>query len=278
MDRTPVLRIVQISDTHLSHRRAYAVPNVTAILDWLEQDPPDLVVHTGDITADDPDDAEEAAFARRLLVDRGLPLVVIPGNHDVGGFSGDRFDASRLEAFIALWGADGWARQLGSWRVVGADVYRLTDPTHLSWLAEAMHTDGPIALFLHQPICLVHPDQADDGDWSLPLDHRRPLLELMEGRDVRVVASGHLHRYRAGTLPGGIATVWCPPASFLGTERRDGSTYRVGATEHLLSPDGTARHRMVEPPGVAPLRFADFAPPGASVLRDAPLLPLGGRQ
>ena len=61
------LRVVQISDTHLSPTRAYAVPNVRAILAWLAADPPDLVVHTGDVTADDPDDAGEADFARQLL-------------------------------------------------------------------------------------------------------------------------------------------------------------------------------------------------------------------
>ena len=90
------VRIVQISDTHLSHRRAYAVPNVSAILDWIAADPPDLVVHTGDITADDPDDVAEADFARQLLQSAALPMVALPGNHDVGGFSGDRFDARRL--------------------------------------------------------------------------------------------------------------------------------------------------------------------------------------
>ena len=67
------VRIVQISDTHLSHRRGYAVANVSAALDWIEADRPDLVVHTGDITADDPDDEEEADFARRLLLAREPP-------------------------------------------------------------------------------------------------------------------------------------------------------------------------------------------------------------
>ena len=96
----------------------------------------------------------------------------------------------------------------------------------------------------------------------------------MRDRPVRVVASGHLHRYRAGTLPGGIDAVWAPAASFIGTERDDGSTYRVGAVEHLLAADGTATHRLVEPPGVTQLAFEDFAPAGAESLRDAPPLPL----
>jgi predicted phosphodiesterase len=55
-----------MSDTHLSHVRAYAVPNVRAVLDVAGRRPADLVVHTGDLTADDPDDAREADFAHAL--------------------------------------------------------------------------------------------------------------------------------------------------------------------------------------------------------------------
>ena len=271
-----VRRVVQISDTHLSHRRAYAVPNVEAVLDWIEADPPDLVVHTGDITADDPDDAEEADFARQLLLSRGLPLVALPGNHDVGGFSGDLTDRGRLEAFRARWGSDCWMVELPPWRLVGANVYRLDEPDHLGWLRETLATDEPTMLFLHQPICLVRPDLADQGDWSLAMPARTALLDAMRGRPVRVVASGHLHRYQAGTLPGGVDAVWAPAASFIGTERDDRSTYRVGVVEHLLADDGTATHRLIEPTGVSHLAFEDFAPAGAESLRDAPLLPLAG--
>ena len=270
----PPLRVVQISDTHLSHRRAYAVPNVRAVLASLRDAPPDLVVHTGDITADDPDDDEEATFAHDLLTSAGLPLVVIPGNHDVGGFSGDRFSADRLASFQSRWGADTWSRDLGDWRLIGANVYRLLEDDHDGWLASVLATDRPTALFLHQPICLVHPDVADGGDWSVPMPRRRRLLELMAGRPVKVVASGHLHRYNSGALPSGAVTVWGPAASFIGSQRPDGSTYRVGAVEHLLDADGQASHRFVEPAGVTLLRIKDLVPPESESLRDADVLPL----
>jgi 3',5'-cyclic AMP phosphodiesterase CpdA len=267
-------RVAQISDTHLSPVRAYAVPNVRAILSWLEVDPPDLVVHTGDITADDPDDAVEADFARRLLTEPDLRLVALPGNHDVGGFSEDLFSTERLAAHHARWGPDAWVVELPPWRLVGADVYRLDERDHLDWLREALAPEQPTMLFLHQPVCLVDPEQPDAGDWSVPFPHRRGLLEAMDGRPVRVVASGHLHRYRSGQLPDGIQTVWAPPASFTGTVRDDGGIYVVGAVEHLLAPDGTATHRLVRPPGVEPLHLPDLVPDESRGLRDAPPLPL----
>ncbi len=268
------LRVVQISDTHLSHRRAYAVPNVRAVLAWLSADPPDLVVHTGDITADDPDDGDEADFAHDFITGAGMEIAAIPGNHDVGGFSDVLFSADRLASFRRRWGDDTWSRDLGGWRLIGANVYRLLDDEHDTWLERALATDRPTALFLHQPICLVDPDVADRGDWSVPMPRRRRLMDLLAGRPVRVVASGHLHRYRSGGLPGGASTVWAPAASFIGTERPDGSTYRIGAVEHVLGEDGEASHRLVEPDGVTQLRLEDLVPPGSESLGDADLLPL----
>jgi 3',5'-cyclic AMP phosphodiesterase CpdA len=270
-DRGP-RRVVQISDTHLSQRRAYGVLNVLAALRCLAADPPDLVVHTGDVVADDPDDEEERAFAAGILATIPVPLYAIPGNHDVGGFIGEEPTAERLAAWRSTWGPDTFCIDLGPWRLVGANVYRLGEPEHDAWLQAALATDHPIALFIHQPVCLVHPDQPDDGDWSLAPELRRPLLAAMDGQPVRLVASGHLHRYRAGTLPGGIATVWCPAASFLGTTRDD-SRYVVGFVEHLLHDDGTVSHRLVRPDGVDDVGFEDFAPPDARGLRDVPLLP-----
>ena len=69
-------------------------------------------------------------------------------------------------------------------------------------------------------------------------------------------------------------TVWAPAASFIGTIRDDGCTYVVGAVEHMLAPDGTAAHRLVQPPGVKLLRLPDLVPKGSESLRDAPPLPL----
>jgi hypothetical protein len=96
----------------------------------------------------------------------------------------------------------------------------------------------------------------------------------MAGRPVSVIASGHLHRYNEGALPSGAVTVWAPAASFIGTQRPDGSTYRLGAVEHHFGADGEASHRFVEPAGVTLLQLKDLVPPKSDSLRDAELLPL----
>ena len=267
-----VIRVAQISDTHLSHRRAYAVPNVQAVLRAIVEDQPDFVVHTGDITADDPDDAEERAFAfRTLSTGMPRPFAVIPGNHDTGGFSGDLWTQERNDAFRETWGADTFSFDLGAWRLIGANVYRLGETEHDAWLTEQCRTDRFVALFVHQPMFLRAFEVEDDPDWSLDRDRRRALRNCLGDADVRLVASGHLHRYLELTP----VHVFGPSAGFLGTPATDGSTQVVGYVSFGLHDDGTVTHRLVVPQGVEQLWFASFAPHEAHNMRDAPPLPSG---
>ena len=141
------IRIVQLSDTHLSHRRAYAVPNVLAVLRAVAGEAPDFVVHTGDVVADDPDDEAERAFAFRVL-STGMPqpFAVIPGNHDTGGFSHDLWSEARNDAFLSTWLADTFCVDLGAWRLIGANVYRLGEAAHDTWLADMSRTERFVAV------------------------------------------------------------------------------------------------------------------------------------
>ncbi len=263
------LRIVQISDTHLSGARAYALGNVVASLEAIAADPPDLVVHTGDVCADDPDDAEERNFAATVVRDalRGIPLVSVPGNHDVGGFTGDLTTAQRIEAFRAVWGDDEFDLVLGGWRLLGIDGYRLGGHPPLAPAVPGQ----PVAVFTHQPPHLDAPDLADPGDWSLGVSDRAAFWALLAGFDVRFVASGHLHRWRLDDRRRPWL-VHCPSAAFSGTGDPRLWSDSVGIAEHLLEPDGTHRHRLVEPPGVTPLAWRTIAG-GAHSMRELPLLP-----
>lgn len=268
------VRVVQISDTHLSGRRAYALDNVLAALRWIAAHPPDLVVHTGDLGADDPDDGEERLFAAEVLTEglRGIPLVVVPGNHDVGGFSGaEEANDARIGAFRAHWGDDGFCRTHGGWRLVGIDCYRLVDPTYVADRRRAIASDLPIALFLHQPPYLEHPDLLDDGDWSLPERARTGLWTMIQARPVRFCASGHLHAWRVD----GRRSPWlvhAPSAAFAGRGRPHPWRRPVGVVEHLLGPDGRHEHRIVIPPGTIPRDWESIAG-GATSMRELPLLP-----
>jgi alkaline phosphatase D len=237
--RTPErARIVQLSDTHFSARDG--VPDEwPPVLAWLRDDPPDLVVVSGDIVDHDPDDATDRAFARSLLAAVPAPLVAIPGNHDVGAYGEEALLPARLRAFIATWGADRFTRDLAGWRVVGVDAYLLGDAEHDDWFAAAIATDRPVLVFVHQPV-------RDDGDdeWVMAPGARAAFDRVVATADVRVVASGHRHRFRhIGRA------VWAPSLTRVGftDELAPPGDPRTGLLEHVVTAEGEHTVAVVRP-------------------------------
>ena len=77
--------IVQVSDTHLCGHGGVTNANFERVVRYINEEmAPDLVVNTGDLALLDPDDADDRAMAERLHRSFEAPLLVLPGNHDVG--------------------------------------------------------------------------------------------------------------------------------------------------------------------------------------------------
>ncbi len=228
-------RIVQLTDTHLSARAG--VPAVwPAVLQWLTAAPPDLVVLSGDLVYEDPDDDADRAFAHAVLSAIPAPTVAIPGNHDVGFYGDEDRLPDRVAAFVATWGADHFARDLAGWRVVGIDAYRLGEEAHDSWFTAAVTTDAPVLVFVHQP---VGGDGADE--WVMTATAQAAFARAIVGADVRVVASGHRHRHhRVGRA------VWAPSLTLTGPPDLPGDPH-PGCLEHRLSAGGGYEESLVRP-------------------------------
>ena len=229
-------RIVQLSDPHLS--AASGVPAVwPAVLEWLTADPPDLVVLTGDLALEDPDDPADRAFAHDLLTTIPAPTVAIPGNHDIGFYGEEDRLPARVAAFVATWGADRFQRDLAGWRVVGIDAYRLGEDEHDAWFGLAVTTTSPVLVFVHQPV-------AGDGDdeWVMAPSARAAFARAIADADVRVVASGHRHRHhRDGRA------VWAPSLTLVGPDVDLPGDPRPGCLEHRLGPGGGYDVDIVRP-------------------------------
>jgi 3',5'-cyclic AMP phosphodiesterase CpdA len=233
------VRVVQISDTHLSADTGVPAA-VRALVDWIRADPPDLVVHTGDVVWQDPDNSLDREFARLVLNDLPCRLVTVPGNHDVGFFEAERLPV-RLTAFRATWGPDRFVVDGDGWRLVGIDVYTIGDGEADAWATSAMECDGPIALFLHQPLC----GEPHDG-WQLP-DHVATCLDrLVAAADVRVIASGHRHCRVVRTDEGAATHVWAPSTTLVGTDRYHDGDPSPGAVEYRFEPGGEWSHRFID--------------------------------
>jgi 3',5'-cyclic AMP phosphodiesterase CpdA len=92
------MKIAQISDLHFG----CTVPEVVAALQSsLRELAPDLVIASGDLTQDST--AAEFAEARAFFSTLALPVIAIPGNHDLPGFDPMRFvdPFRRYRRFIA---------------------------------------------------------------------------------------------------------------------------------------------------------------------------------
>ena len=223
------MRIVQFSDTHISRLGGTPSENTSLLVDFLNEElRPDLVIHTGDVVILNPDSPDDRQAARQLLRQINAPLLVLPGNHDVGESGDDvwmdvSITSDRVARFAGSWGADRFLR-LGDagtgsqdWAFVGINSERMSsglpeEDEQWDWLAGvAERVRGKsVMLFLHKPLWLLGGSRA--GMTILEPDRER-LMSVLAGTRLRVVANGHLHRYRHA-YEGDLLTVWSPSLTF----------------------------------------------------------------
>lgn len=157
---------------------------------------PDAVLLTGDVV--DEGMAEEYAVAMEMLAGIGLPLLVIPGNHDEreafrACFAGHTYLAKAGPLHFAV-------GDLGPVRIVGLDVtvpgehYGEVYDEASSWLDSvlAAEPERPTLVMMHQPPILSGIPYIDDyncrgGDRLAAVLSRHPNVER--------VLCGHVHRF-----------------------------------------------------------------------------------
>lgn len=120
------IRIVQVSDTHVSRKRAYFVDNWDVFAGEMSRTRPDLIVHSGDVAFDGAADEDDLAFARSEMDRLTAPWLAIPGNHDTGESPlairlRQPINSERIERWQRHYGPSRWCRDLGAWRLIGID-------------------------------------------------------------------------------------------------------------------------------------------------------------
>ena len=221
-------RVVQFSDTHISHRDGVP-PSLMRLLDQLDDDPPDLLVVTGDIVLLDPDDDADREFSHAVLTGAPCPVLAIPGNHDIGFYSEVDERPRRVAAFCEQWGTDRFALDVAGWRLVGANAYLIGDAGHDSWLRDAVTSGAPTAVFIHQPQTGGEPT---DG-WETPPWAVAAFDAAIDGGDVRLIVSGHRHRSIHRDR-----TVWAPSTTIVGESHPDGTDPSLGAVDYTFRRGG----------------------------------------
>jgi 3',5'-cyclic AMP phosphodiesterase CpdA len=250
-----MVRIVQISDTHLSPTKRHFESNWQPLVDWVHSQQPDLVVHTGDITVDGADLDEDLAYCRRLMSAINHPFLAIPGNHDVGDARHPRqpVNRQRIERWARHFGPDRWIDDIAGWRLVGFNAQLAgsnseEERLQAEWLERACDSaqGRRIAWLLHKPLFLERPDEGDNGYWAVKAAPRQPLNEMISRHRIALVASGHLHKSHEATV-GATRFVWGPSGGFVCGPKEQppmpGSA-ELGAVVYELSGDTMSVERV----------------------------------
>jgi 3',5'-cyclic AMP phosphodiesterase CpdA len=220
------MRIVQISDTHLSHLGGTGNRNFAELAAFINDElRPDLVIHTGDVSILDPDSDADRKTARELLGLISAPLRVLPGNHDVGEpgdkpWGGFATTSARVMAFTRVFGPDHWVELLGGYTIIGlnSEIFATGLPEEQAqwdWLDTlAGQTGGqPALVFCHKAFWPPVSESAEVA-LSIPGSVLDRLLRALDHIDIKVYGSGHLHRFEVGRY-GDALTVRAPSTAFV---------------------------------------------------------------
>lgn len=211
-----MVRILQITDTHLvapgrlvantldsKEALDLAVADIQAALPRLG--PIDALLVTGDLS--DDGSAQSYAMLRDTLGPLGLPVLPIPGNHDLREPMRAAF--SDLDLFTDK-GRLNWIKDIGPLRVVGIDTLvegsggGMIDQETADFLSTSLAFDGPILLAMHHPPFASGIRFMDD----IGLAGTDLLAQCLAASpaEIRIVC-GHLHMMTAGTIAGATAIV-----------------------------------------------------------------------
>jgi 3',5'-cyclic AMP phosphodiesterase CpdA len=199
-------RIAFLSDTHVNLRtneagqaynkrldRAIAEVNAAHV---------DLVLIAGDLT--DGGTREQMELFKRKAKQLKAPVLLVPGNHDVGIVGNGTVKTSITPEKVRLYGkviGPNWfVSEKSGLRVVGIDSCLFgsgfkEEAEQWKFLEKALAKPHakPTLLLEHYPLFVKSVDEPRVSTWNVQPEPRQRLLALVEQGGVRAVLSGHLH-------------------------------------------------------------------------------------
>jgi 3',5'-cyclic AMP phosphodiesterase CpdA len=245
------MRIVQITDTHLSTKVGLTAANLERIAAFVnEQLRPDLIVHTGDIVVISPDVPEDRALALAAHGAFDAPIRFLSGNHDVGEpgpapWAGLGVSSARIAAHREMFGPDRFVEHTPDWTIVGLASELMgsglpEEEEQWNWLTEALSEPAstPVALFLHKAI-FPDPSLPAHGEASMWIaEPARERLMAIAGGRIASVGSGHLHHFIRREREE-LLEIWGPSTAFIPRGHLGQVNFdQLGVVEWRLEPGG----------------------------------------
>jgi 3',5'-cyclic AMP phosphodiesterase CpdA len=254
-----VVRVVHVSDSHLSSRVPFSEENWEAVIGHVAKSDVDVVVHGGDITFNGADDLSDLVRARTLLDRLPVRWLAIPGNHDIGDAGDDKQPVTdaRRDRYQGVFGDGSWSVNVHGWRLIGLDVQTLLGELDAArevwdWLEDLLRTATPTVLFVHRPLRPWVEGEVDKPARYITEPTRSRLEALFAGGGVRLVASGHVHQWRWWRADG-VDHVWAPStwASLPDRIQPSIGSKLTGVVHYDLHDDGEIATTLVQPDGMA---------------------------
>jgi 3',5'-cyclic AMP phosphodiesterase CpdA len=191
---TRTTRILHVSDLHVGTREDPAVERALALL--IERAGPELIVASGDLTHRGR--REQHDRAARLLRGFGLPLLAIPGNHDIPYTFPARFTRTFAE-FERLWETTQPVYRSQRLLIVGLNSVRPwrhqsggLRQHQLDWAAEQLAEAPEGALRI---VTMHH--QMIGAPWrsrKKPVARRNHVLAVLVDSGAELILGGHIHQ------------------------------------------------------------------------------------
>lgn len=206
----------------------YSWEILDAFIDDMIEEKPDLIVLSGDLTLNgERASHEELAEKLEVLLDNDIPVVVIPGNHDINNPYAKQFSSDGTEAVDSIT-AEEFASIYADFGYVAADsrdpnslsyVYRLDDYYWLmlldscqyepynqvggmirnetydwmeEWLDKAWNKGAQVITVSHHNL-LDQSGVSQEFYDNCTIEHNEVLIQLLADQEVRLHLSGHLH-------------------------------------------------------------------------------------
>lgn len=256
------VRILQLTDTHLSRSHPFFVRNWEAALADARGADADLVLVTGDLSVDGAGSDDDLVFAASEM--KRLGALVLPGNHDIGECQRDHdqpVDAGRLARWRDIIGDDRFVADLPHWRLVGLNSQimgsGLEEEREQRAFTEAVFAEADgrhLALFLHKPLFMEGPEEEDMPVHAIPGEARRWLLGAIARHGIRLVSCGHVHQYSVQRRDGALYA-WAPATSFVTGQLYGDGQPLLGSIEWHLGADGKVSHALRRPHATAHLEL-----------------------
>ena len=221
--------ILQITDTHIVPEGALVsgrldtfaaltrlIERITSIQHQI--DAIDAILISGDLS--DNGSPESYDRIKSLLEPLGLPLLMIPGNHDAR--------APMRATFCDQFAADGpldWVQKIGDLTVIGLDTLvegareGTLAPSSLAFLKTQLKNakDAPVLLAMHHPPFQTGVKFLDD----IGLTNRDAFCELLADHagPLRIIC-GHIHSMTVADVGGHVAISAPSPCSTFAYDRR----------------------------------------------------------